>query len=386
VSARVGIDVRALCEEGPEGEDGLYALRMLRALLEEEHSYRLVLLGYGRYEDCLPQDLWGVLEWRRVARPFPGTAALMPLQQQVLAFTVREAGLDLFHAMSRDASPFIELPSLVTVRRFLPPAFRPPARGPREPFMRLSLRAAARRADRVVVPSGHLARELREAWGLGEGRTVVVPEGVGEEFRPPADREKKRLSLVPLGIDRPYFLYVGDGGPASNLRVLLLALRRAVLREGKDLQAVLALQGAAPRKDILHDVIISTGLEKRVVVLPSCPRSLLPTLYGGALALACLDLHGGSHLPVLEAMACGTPVLAARASSLPESVGNAALLVDPADAGAVAGRMGELARRLELRRELSERGRKHAAGLGWRAVARRLLETYGEILDERGRR
>jgi glycosyltransferase involved in cell wall biosynthesis len=218
-------------------------------------------------------------------------------------------------------------------------------------WQRLVLPAIARRAWRVITVSDFARRELADLLGVD---AAVVPGGVDDRFRPDADPEPARRAL---DLDRPYVLCVASQTARKNLAALVPA---AVALAADDIDLVVA-GGHRPQFAREHGLDILRPLGH-------VDDALLPGLYAGATAFALPSLYEGFGLPVLEAMACGTPVVAAATGALPETCGGAALAVEPdgeAFAAALTGLLGDQAERARLRAAGLERAR----GFSWDATA-----------------
>jgi glycosyltransferase involved in cell wall biosynthesis len=379
----IGLDGRGLGNINRTRGIGQYTRQMLKGLLEKNRDYGLVIFGYGQAGENLDADMAAEVAWREIATP-PRTSTLtLPLEHLLLARAVRGTGLSLFHAIDHNLSPWLPVPTLVTVHDLILEVLRGPYLGPTAWLWMRSHRAAARRARRVIAVSESTRRDVERVWGIPGERIAVIPEGVEKRFGPPADREETRASLARLGIERPYFLYVGGFDPRKNLHNLLLGFKRALRGGAGDVQLVLA-GDTSGFDDYLQDEILELGLEGRAILPGYVAAGDLPLLYGGALAFTFLSLYEGFGLPLLEAMACGTPVLAAGNSSVPEVVGEAALLTDPLDPSAIAGCLLRLASDEALRRDLAARGIEQAARFTWEGTARRVLDLYGQTLGEGG--
>jgi glycosyltransferase involved in cell wall biosynthesis len=186
------------------------------------------------------------------------------------------------------------------------------------------------------------------------------------------------------GLQGPYLLYVGTLHPRKNLVRLVQAFARlpallsAAGRPTPGLQLVLA-----GRKGWLYDDIFAQvrrlDLEDRVILTGYVPDEDLPALLSAARAFVFPSLYEGFGLPVVEAMACGTPVVCANTSSLPEVAGDAALLVDPLDEGAIAAALARLLSDDDLHRELVDRGFRQAARFSWQRCAREALAVLEEV-------
>jgi glycosyltransferase involved in cell wall biosynthesis len=236
-------------------------------------------------------------------------------------------------------------------------------------YQRLMLPALARRAQLVITVSEFSRSELVEVLGTSPERIAVIPEGVGERFRPGADGSAVRRRYA---LEAPYALVVGTVSERKNLAMLTLALQ--ALR-GRGVELVLA--GAD------RDYLRATDVPLRR--LGYVPDEQLPALYAGARALAMPSRYEGFGLPCLEAMACGTPVVAAAAGALPETVGDAGLLVDPVDPEGFAGALVAAASEPETRERLVRAGLERAASFSWARTARLTDATIDRLLCSEGR-
>jgi glycosyltransferase involved in cell wall biosynthesis len=236
---------------------------------------------------------------------------------------------------------------------------------------RLANRWSARRATRVVAISGATRDDLVRFEGVPADKISVVHHGHAPWFAPVHDDSLIQAVRVRHRLDAPYVLFVGTLQPRKNLARLLAAFDR-VAADRPDL--LLALVGAAGwQPDRLRAALASVRARDRVRLLGYVDDADLPPLLSGSLGLAFPSLYEGFGLPALEAMACATPVLTANSSSLPEVVGDAALLVDPLDVGAIADGLRALADDADLRRDLGGRGLARAAGFTWQRAATETL-------------
>src|SRR5947209_1704406 len=235
-------------------------------------------------------------------------------------------------------------------------------------YQRRMLPLIARRARLVITVSEFARTELVELLGIAPDRVKVIPAGVDERFRPTVDPAPARRAF---GLERPYALALGTRSARKNIAGLEAAAR--ALRE-RGIEPVLA----GGERGYLRD----SDTSLRSLGYVSEPH--LPALYAGARVLAVPSLHEGFGLPCLEAMASGVPVVAARRGALPETVGDAGLLVDPESAGELADALVAAACDQGLRARLIAAGLRRAAAYPWRRTAVLTDRAMGKLLEESG--
>jgi glycosyltransferase involved in cell wall biosynthesis len=241
---------------------------------------------------------------------------------------------------------------------------------------RLSLRyslSAIRKAARVIADSQNSRRDLLELIDYPEDNVTVIYPGVDESFRRIDDREELRRRY---GFPKSYILHVGHTLPYMNIERVLVVLDRLVNRLGID--TVLVKVGGA-FTDEHHARIAALGLEKRIVHLGRLPFSDLPSVYNCADVLVYPSLYAGFGLPPLESMACGTPVVCSNRGSLPEVVGDAAVLLDPEDEARMAEEVAALLTDESMRRRYITKGLDRAREYNWSNTARQVLNVYREV-------
>lgn len=218
-------------------------------------------------------------------------------------------------------------------------------------YQRALLPRIARKARLVITVSEFSRKEIADMLGV---ESTVIPNGVDERFRPDADPTPARKAH---GLERPYVLALGTRISRKNLGVLDEAARR------------LAEQGI----DLVHAGsgrhYMQAEPTRTMKPLGYVAEERLPGLYAGAIAFAMPSLYEGFGLPCLEAMACGTPVVAANAGALPETTGQAAILIDPQDSTGFAEALTNIANDRGLRQQMSADGLAQAAQYSWDRTA-----------------
>ncbi len=272
--------------------------------------------------------------------------------------------VNLFHGVDF-AVPYLPVkPSVMTVHDMSPfRTDRAPATSPRisrrTPWMiRLGL------ATMVVTPTEAIRKEAISLWRLQPSRVVAVPLAASPHFQPAGNK--------PEGT--PYFLFVGTREPRKNLHRLVEAWR--LLRRTHPVDLVLA----GRQREDFSPLPAEPGLR----LLDAVDEAALPGLYSGALALVFPSLYEGFGLPVLEAMQCGTPVLASRDPAITEVTAGAGIALDAEDVPAWASAMKAIWENMSLRTQLTEAGLARARAFSWRQTAVSTRDVYQEAIRRFG--
>ena len=357
---RIGIDCR-IAHYTPGGT-GVYTRRLAQALasLPAMAADELVLLEAASSRQTLAPNT-------RRGRLF--TPSHHRWEQLLLPLEVLPRRLDVLHSPDY-VPPFVRnCRSVITVHdlAFLrwPELLTPDSHA----YFNGHIRRAVESADAIIAVSQATKRDVLELLDAPADKVRVVHEAAGFDLAPVEGTEIERW-LDAEGLPRDYVLFVGTFEPRKNLPRLIEAFAEVHAR-GCSGQLLLAgspgwLAGPVMEAVERHSSYVLT-------------RPFDPRLYQGARALAFPSLYEGFGLPVLEAMACGTPVLTSTMSSLPEIAGDAALLVDPLDVSAIAGGLWRLLNDTELADELSHRGLARAAEFSWRRAALETLDVYHSL-------
>jgi glycosyltransferase involved in cell wall biosynthesis len=319
-------------------------------------------------------------------RLLPRWARARPLrvlwEQMRLRRAAARVGADLLHAPAYIGPLRPGLPLVLTVYDTI--ALDHPGLCARRTalYFRAALRRAAAAADLLLCPSHWVRDRLGRLPGLDAGRIRVVPPGVAPLFRPQPD---EAIAAVRRRYRLPerYVLFVGNIEPKKNLGALAPLCGAAGPESSTGPPLVVAGQRAWKWRAALGG--LADGQPgRRVHFLGYVPRGELPALYAGAELFLFPSRVEGFGLPVLEAMACGTPVVAARAGALPETAGGGALLVDPDDPAALAAAVASLLDDPARRRRMVSRGKERAAAFSWQRAAEATRAAYREAVGSRG--
>ena len=244
----------------------------------------------------------------------------------------------------------------------------------------------ALRASAVTTPSHFSRREVARLYPWLRDRAFVTPNAVKSAFYPRPSAEVEQVKKA-FDISAPYFLFVGTPQPRKNIARVVEAFL-AVTRKVERVQLVIAGKSTPELGKLrrAHQAAFASG---RVVATGYVSDDDLACLYSGCIALVFPSLYEGFGIPVLEAMACGAPVITSNTTALPEAAGDAALLVNPEDTMAIAQAMRRVLDEPDLRAALRARGFAHARQFTWAQTARATAEAYQAALDwhqqQRGR-
>jgi glycosyltransferase involved in cell wall biosynthesis len=313
-------------------------------------------------------ERWTNILWHRLQVPIPADWLTGPI--------------DLFHSPDFVMPPVQAARSILTVHDLAFLLYPECADARLRAYLEKVVPRSAMRADYVVADSENTRNDVICLLGVPPERVTVVPGGVDPVFQPVTDPERLAALRHTIGIDEttPYILFIGVIEPRKNLMGLIEAFD--ILKSRRSLPHKLVVAG---RRGWLSDGTMDRAdrsLYRSDIIFPGfIPDGELPTLYSAAEAFAFPSHYEGFGLPVLEAMACGTPVVASRASSLPEIVGDAGMQVDPNDPERLASALELLALNPEMRADFSARGQERAKLFSWEAAARVMLDVYHKVAD-----
>ncbi len=307
--------------------------------------------------------------WHRLKVPFPRVEWLTG------------GAIDLFHATDFVLAPVSAKTKMLTVHDLAFIRYPEAAMPSLHHYLNIVVPRSIGRADHVIADSGHTAQDLEELWPQLAGRISVVQGAVDHSFfRRVTDQNALQATRRKYGLDdRPFILGLSTLQPRKNFARLIRAFHAA--RQEAALPHQLVIGG---KKGWLFDDIFNTvrdlNLEEDVHFPGFIADSDLPALYSAAEFFAYPSLYEGFGLPVIEALACGTPVLTADNSCLPEAGGDGALYVDAESVDSIAGGITRLAALPELRASLAAAGQAHARAFSWQRSLRHLLDAYERAL------
>lgn len=372
----IAIDYTPAVEQG--GGIGRYIRELVRALarLDEATDYRLFVAGDGASLPAPPGENFTYApaglssEW--LARLWHRARLRLPIERWTGPIGLLHAPDFTLPPVRKGTRALLTVHDLSFVR-----APETAVLGLRAYLNRVVPRSV-RRADHILADSEATKQDLIDLYNTPAEKISVLYSGVDAQFKPVEDAAELRRVRDKYNIGGgPYIFSVGTVQPRKNYGRLAEALHRL---DRPDLSLVIA-GGKGWLDDPLYEQIEALGLRDRVIFTGFAADEDLPALYSAARVFAFPSVYEGFGLPPLEAMACGVPVVSSEASSLPEVVGEAGLLVDPLDVDALAGALERALDDEALRADLCARGVARAARFSWDESARQLRAHYDNLLQ-----
>jgi glycosyltransferase involved in cell wall biosynthesis len=371
----IGIDAHAIGAR--QGGNETYISNLITALAAIDSTNRYTLY----FSNSSAAGEWSGRFGNFAVRLLPAPAPIVRVPI-ALSFELRRRPVDVLH-VQYTAPPFCRVPLVTTIHdlafEHLPETFTRRGRAQ----LRLTVRHTARHSTRIATVSEFSKQDIVATYRIPAERITVTYNGVGQIYSQHASRPGEGVEIrEKFGIKGEYILAVGSLQPRKNL-IRLLRSYALLRRELGDSTPQLVLVGR--RLWLYDEVFREVGrmeLQNHVIFTEYVAEELLPALYRSARVFVYPSLFEGFGLPPLEAMACGTPVVASSTSSLPEVVADAGLLVDPYDERAIAAAILRLLRDEDLRTSLISRGVRRAGLFTWQTAAEKTLELYQQSVGD----
>ncbi len=297
-------------------------------------------------------------------------------KQWRLPRALRRDRADIFHSMTSTLPFRVPCPTVLTVCDLFHEVYPEHLPQAIQRRMHVLYSYAARRADRIIAISASTKRDLMRYYGIDDAKIDVIYPGVDDFYRMPVDAPSTDMWLEKQLIGRPYILHVGALSATRNVAALIEAF--AAARESEsDLNLVLIGQ---PYWGFDIDTLIDRWqVRDAITIIDHLHQRDLRFVYCGAAALVMPSLFEGFGLPVGEAMACGTPVIASSTTALPEAVAGAGILVDPVDIPALTAAIIDVVTDNDIAAELRAKGRQRVEKLSWRLAAQQTVAVYHSL-------
>jgi len=351
---------------------GRYLVNLVKwlAVLDTKNQYWLFLNKEGWRDFNLPNE-----RWHKVRLDVPHYSIR---EQFVLPITLSRVRPDILHVPHFNVPIFWPGRMVVTIHDLLWHEWRGGNATTLSPFIywfkylgfKVVFAAAVSKAKKILVPSNWVKNELVRRFATADGKVEVTYEGVDEGLITGSGVKIDVLKKYGLRRER-YLLYVGNIYPHKNLETLLEAMKGVDKALG-----LVVVCGRDLFQERLKEMVRLAGLERRVKWLGFVEDRDLAKLYKGAVAFVFPSLSEGFGLPGLEAMATGVPVIAARATSLPEVLGESVVYFSGRDSEDLRKKIEQVVRDVKLRRRLAEEGKRWVKRYSWRRMAEETLRVY----------
>ncbi len=377
---RIAIDATPITNRSGTG---YYTQKLIEFLGRADSENKYVLFCPKGYKaDLEHPGMFDYPNFRFIELRSRSQAAVAIWRQLSLPAQLRKLKIDLVHFPSFIASLRSDTPSVVTVHDLCFALFPEAFSTLRRIYYRSIIPQSVKRCDSVIADSDSTRKDILERLNAEDDRVRTVHLGVDPVrfFRVIRESERERLREQ-YNLPKEFILYVGTLEPRKNVARLIRAFDYGIVSRGLSHHLVIAGRKGWLFDDIFREVR-ALNLEDRVHFPGFIPPSHLAALYSMTRALAYPSLYEGFGLPCLEAMSCGAPVITSDRSSLPELVGDCALIVDPTSVDSIAGALNKICSDDELHKVLSEKGPRRASHFSWLTTAKKTVEVYNRTISE----
>jgi len=372
---------------GDGGKSGIshYIIKLLEQFALFGDASEFEVIGYEN-EKSIFVPTYGQISFFGCGEMFRNPVLNVAWHQVVLPLVCRKRGYDIlfFPAANRRMSFWLPCPSVGTVHDFSSIHVEGKYDPARMVFIKQLTPVLIRRLDLVLTVSEASKRDIVDFCGIPEDRVVVTPNGVDFDIYYPQDKERARaLVQQRYGFGSPYILYVSRiEHPGKNHVRLIRAFSR--LKATLKIPHKLVLAGSAwsGAKEVQR-VAAESAFAQDIAFIGFVDAADLPSLYAGADLFSFPSLYEGFGMPILEAMACGTPVTCSGLSSMPEVTGDAGLLFDPYSEDDICKSMERMISDRGLREQCVRKGLERCQQFSWPATARKTLELIKETWEAR---
>lgn len=368
---KIGIEAQRLFRPHKHGMD-IVAKEVIQALVQHPEHEFVVFVKPDTDRACLPEsDNLRVVEL--AGGPYP------VWEQHALPKAVRAAGVSVLNCTANTAPIRPAAPLVLTLHDiiFLEKAIVGGNAYQRfgNLYRRWNVPRVVKRSHRIVTVSNYERQRIIDYLNVPADKVVTVHNAVSRQFRVIDDAAALAGVRARFNLPTEFIFFLGNTDPKKNVPNVLRAL--ALLKQRGRLTLPLVIANVSA--EYVNGVLAAIGAPELITDIRLCgyvPNALLPTVYNAASVFLCPSLRESFGLPILEAMACGTPVLTASTSAMPEVAGDAALLADPASPEAMADQLDNLLTNTDLRKNLRHLGLNRAALFSWTNTAKKLLTVY----------
>lgn len=377
---KICIDATVL--SGPMTGITRYTLNLINTLGQIDHESEYFLL----FNEAIPHELsvgknfTPVVSKKRLPIPFFAGQIYLP-------YLLKKLKIDIYHCPRNWLFPLLKLCKyVITVHDVYPLLFPQRFSSIKDllyyEYYKVSTHSIPQKADAVITDSGNSKNEIVQLLGISGDRVTVIPMAPDKIFRVMPQQITKERIVAKYNIPLPFIMHVGGTQRYKNTSSLIQAFHK-LHSCSKAVNHNLVIVGELGQSETnVRELVNKLNLDEQVVFTGFVSNEDLVLLYNAAELFVHLSLYEGFGLPILEAMACGTPVLASNSSAIPEVAGNAGLLVDPMNIGGIAEGMLTLLSNNDLRQKLRQKGLNRAKLFSGEEAAKQTLSVYKRVYSQ----
>jgi len=368
---KIAIDARSAMMIDGIGRMTFELIRHLGIIDKENQYYLFFHRDYPKIEKVLAPN------FKKYIIPFK--TGLIPLKifwhEILIPYHCKKLNVDVFHQPNFISARKGSFKKIVTIHDLSTKIY--PEQKPFNArwYYNMYVSNTIRKADIIMAVSENTKKDIIKFYGINKNKIKVIYEGVMDYFRVISEKELLNSVRIKYALPDEFIFFVGTIEPRKNLVRLLKAFSEVIKDANKNIFLVIAGYKGWLTKPFFR-MLNELSISKKVLLLGYVDEEDLPALYNLAKIFVFPSIYEGFGIPPLEAMACGTPVIASNASSIPEIVGDSAILVDPYDEKILANEIMNLLKDNDWQKELSEKGLKRAKLFSWEKMAREVLEIY----------
>jgi len=378
---KIGIEGQRLFRKKKHGMD-MVALELIRNLQEIDHENEYVVF-------VKPDDDDKVLMQTTNFKIVKLKGGFYPMWEQFsLPRAAREEGCQILHCTSNTAPINTCIPLIVTLHDiiYMESSYLKILKGGGTVYQkfgniyrRLVIPRIVKRSSKIITVSHFEKNRIGQFFGIeGDNRLTAVYNGVSEHFKPVTDKNELNRVKTKYNLPEHFFFFLGNTDPKKNTKGTLKAFSDFIQQTGADYKLVMLDYERNELEKLLDDINDKT-LINRIILTGYVVNTDLPAIYCQCDVFLYPSLRESFGIPMLEAMACGVPVITSNTSSMPEVAGTAAFIIDPYKPEQITNALIQIINNRDLKQQLIENGLQQAAKFSWKAMAEDVLEIYNQI-------
>ena len=380
---KIGIEGQRLFRRKKHGMD-MVALELIRNLQRIDTENEYILFIKPDEDDRVIRETANF----RIVKPEGG---FYPYWEQVaLPRAARKAGCNILHCTSNTAPVSTDIPLVVTLHDiiYMESSYLKIMEGSGSlyqkfgnAYRRMIVPQIVKKSRKIITVSHFEKNRIGDFFGMaGDPRLTAVYNGVSEHFKPVSDQVELQRVKEKYHLPDRYFFFLGNTDPKKNTRGTLKAYSEFLKQTGSDIRLVMLDYDRVELEKLLAE-INDPALIERIVLTGYVVNTDLPSIYGQCEVFLYPSLRESFGIPMLEAMACGVPVITSNTSSMPEVAGDAALIINPFKPEEITDALISLTSDNALKKQFITKGFAQAAMFSWKAMAENVLRIYGEMAD-----